>query len=525
VPGRDPLPDDVDALKRIVIGRDELIEQLTAEIHRLRRWRFGRSSEKLVPTDDQLGLALSEHEIKAANDAAEQERIPAQDSAHEPPASSRGRRSAGRRRGEVPCGVLPEHLPRETLVHEPGECTCPACGHGMRRLGEDISEQLDWVPGYFRALRHVRPKLACGHCDRIVQLPAPSRPIERGLPTPSLLAHVLMSKFGDHQPLYRQSVIFRRSGLQLERATLAGWVASSAALVEPLVDALGRYVLRPGKVHTDDTPVPVLDPGRGRTKTGRLWTYVRDDRPAGSRAPPAVWYRFSPDRKSIHPQTHLKGFQGILQADAYAGYAPIYAEGRVVEAACMAHLRRRFYDIWQDMRSPIAAEAIGRIGALYAIERTIRGQPPALRRQVRQQRSAPLLAQMQQWMSQMLRQVSSRSPLAAAFKYALVRWPAFARFVDDGSIEIDNNTAERSIRPLVLGRRNFLFAGSDNGGRSAATIYSLIGTAMLNAVEPFVYLRTVLERIAEHPINRVDELLPWNLELPQAPAQALRRAA
>lgn len=213
----------------------------------MRRWRFGRSSEKVVPTDDQLGLALSEHGIQAANDAEDEQRIPAQDSVHEPPASSRGKRSAGPPRGEVPRGVLPEHLPRETIVHEPGHCTCPACGHGMRRLGEDISEQLDWVPGYFRALRHVRPKLSCAHCAKIVQLPAPSRPIERGLPTPSLLAHVLMSKFGDHQPLYRQSVIFRRSGLQVERATLAGWVASSAALVEPLVDALGAMCCSPAR--------------------------------------------------------------------------------------------------------------------------------------------------------------------------------------------------------------------------------------------------------------------------------------
>jgi len=518
----DQLPDDVDALKRIVFGRDELIEQLKAEISRLRRWRFGRSSEKLDSSLPQLGLALGEHKVQAATPKLEDSPA-AQDSAQGLP-SKRGKSpGAGRRHGEVPRGALPDHLQRETIVHAPGSCSCPACGRGMRPLGEDVSEQLDWVPGYLRVLRHVRPKLSCGNCAKIVQLPAPSRPIERGLPTPSLLAHVLMSKFGDHQPLYRQSVIFRRVGVELERATLTGWVGSAAQLVDPLVDAIGRYVLQAEKVHTDDTPVPVLDPGRGKTKTGRLWTYVRDDRPAGSRAPPAVRYWYSPDRKSIHPQTHLRGFRGILQADAYTGYGPIYADGSVVEAACMAHLRRKFYDEWVEHRSPIAAEAIRRIGALYAIERTIRGQLPAQRSQVRLERSAPLLAQLHQWMNETLRQVSAKSRVAGAFKYGLVRWDALTRYVGDGRIEIDNNSAERSIRPLVLGRRNYLFAGSDNGGRSAANIYSLIGTAMLNGVEPFAYLRAVLERIADHPINRIDELLPWNLDVPNA--VALARAA
>jgi len=304
---------------------------------------------------------------------------------------------------------------------------------------------------------------------------------------------------------------------------MAGWVASAANLVDPLVDALGRYVLQPGKIHTDDTPVPVLDPGRGRTKTGRIWTYVRDDRPAGSQAPPAVWYRFSPDRTSAHPHTHLHGFTGVLQADAYAGYDALYADGSIVEAACMAHLRRKFYDIWKQERSPIAAEAIRRIGDLYVVERAVRGRMPDERKRVRQQRSAPLLAELHQWMNDTLRRVSSKSELAGAFKYGLVRWPSFARFIDDGRIEIDNNTAERSIRPLVLGRRNYLFAGSDNGGESAANIYSLIGTAMLNGVEPYAYLRTLLERIAEHPINRIEELLPWNIA--SAKIETIRKAA
>jgi transposase len=281
--------------------------------------------------------------------------------------------------------------------------------------------------------------------------------------------------------------------------------------------------LKAEKVHGDDTPVPVLDPGRGRTKTGRLWTYVRDDRAAGSRAPPAVWYRYSPDRQGMHPREHLARYTGILQADGYAGYGALYESGRVVEAACWAHARRKFYDIYVAEKSPIAAEAIRRIGLMYGIEREIRGQAPERRRAVRQERTAGILVALHVWMNATLQTVSAKSNLAGAIKYALVRWAALIRFCDDGRIEIDNNTAERSIRPLVLGRRNYLFAGSDSGGTSAAALYSLIGTALLNGVEPYAYLREVLGRIADHPINRIDELLPWHLDLKSV--DDLRQAA
>ncbi len=391
----------------------------------------------------------------------------------------------------------------------------------MRKLGEDISEQLDFIPGYFKVLVHVRPKLSCGHCARVIQLPAPSRPIERGLPAPGLLAQVIVAKYADHCPLYRQQGIYRRSGVELDRATLAEWVGGASWLLAPLVDALGRYVLAPGKVHADDTPVPVLDPGRGKTKTGRLWTYVRDDRPAGSRDPPAVWYRYSQNRKAEHPRAHLRAFHGILQADAYSGFAALYQDERIVEASCWAHARRKFYDIYIANNSPIAAEAIQRIGALYAIEREIRGRLPSERAAVRQERSRPLLDELQAWLSATLRTVSAKSQLAGAIHYALVRWGALTRYRDDGRIEIDNNSAERAIRPIVLGRRNYLFAGSDAGGERAANLYSLIGTAMLNAMDPYLYLRHVLERIAEHPIKRIEELLPWHVaaKLPEAARQ------
>lgn len=502
-------PDDIDTLKQLLAGRDALIEKLKAEIARLKRWRFGRSAERVDDTLAQLTIALDalQDNAPAMHAPAQEESapLPRTDSTH--PVKSQ---IPTLRR---PARALPPHLPRETIIHAPEHCQCPECGAALRQLGEDVSEMLDFVPGYFKVIRHVRPKLSCGECARVVQACAPSRPIERGLPAPGMLAQILIGKYCDHLPLYRQQRIYRRAGVELERATLADWVAGAAQLLSPLVEAIGRYVLAGEKVHADDTPVPVLDPGRGKTKTARLWAYVRDDRPSASHDPPAVWYRYSPDRKALHPQAHLSGYRGILQADAYAGFAPLYQDGTIIEAACWAHARRKLYDIYAVDRSPIAAEAIRRIGLLYAIERELRGQSPEVRRVQRQQHAAPVLAELRLWLEATLLKVSAKSDLATAIKYALVRWGALTRYCEDGRIEIDNNSAERAIRPLVLGRRNYLFAGSDAGGERAAAIYSLIGTALLNNIEPYAYLRHVLARIAEQPINRIIELLPWRVEL------------
>jgi hypothetical protein len=323
-------------------------------------------------------------------------------------------------------------------------------------------------------------------------------------------------------PLYRQSQIFARTGVELDRSTLAEWVGGSSRLLAPLVEVLRRHVMAAGKLHADDTPVPVLAPGLGKTKTGRLWTYVRDDRPAGDSTPAAVWFAYSPDRKGEHPQSHLSNFTGTLQADGYAGFDQIYAAGRIQEAACWAHVRRKFYDLEVAHKSPVAAEALERIAGLYAIEKEIRGRSPGERREVRNTRSRPLLESLKQWLEETLGKLSRKSDTAMAVRYALGRWEALMRFCGDGGIEIDNNAAERALRVVALGRKNFLFAGSDGGGESAAAIYSLLGTAKLNGIDPESYLRNVLSRIADHPINHIEELLPWNvaasLQLPNQEA-------
>jgi transposase len=483
-----------------LLSREREIEHLKLLLSKLHRMQFGRKSEKLARQIEQLELRLEELQSNVG-----EKELQSPEPASVPASWGATAAATATRR------AWPDHLPRQTRRHDPKEAVCPQCQGELRKLGEDVSEMLEYVPACFVVIRHVRTKLSCTKCDCIVQAEAPSRPIERGAAGPGLLSHVLVSKYCDHQPLYRQSQIYGRQGVELERSKLADWVGASSRLVEPLVEALHGYVMEAGKLHADDTPVPVLAPGNGKTKTGRLWTYVRDDRPAGDRAAPAVWFAYSPDRKGEHPEQHLRQFRGTLQADAYAGFNQLYADGRIQQAVCWAHVRRHFYDLEQAHASPIAQEALLRIVALYKVEDQIRGKPPEERRAVRQAESKPLLDSLRQWLETTLSKLSRKSDTTAAIRYALSRWDALTRYIEDGHSEIDNNAAERSLRGVALGRKNYLFAGSDAGGERAAAIYSLIGSAKLNGLDPEAYLREVMTRIADHPINRIKDLLPWNI--------------
>ena len=497
------LPSDTAALQALVRqlsgavkSQGLKIAQLEARIAKLKRLQFGQSSEKIAREIEQLELELDE--LQEDQGVRATERPAAVQALIEKPARR----------------PLPDHLPRQEEVHEPS-CTCPNCGGAMRKLGEDVTEVLEYVPASFKVIRHVRPKLSCRICETIVQSPMPTLPIERGRPGPGLLAHVLVAKYADHLPLYRQSGIYAREGVELERSTLADWVGRSAALLDPLIEALRKDVLSSDILHGDDTPVPVLAPGFGKTKTGRLWTYVRDGRPWGSDQPPAAVFYYSPDRKGEHPQAHLKNFKGILHVDGYAGFNAIFETGHTTEAACWAHARRKFFDVHEANASPIAKEALDKIGGLYAIEAHIKGKPPDERQQYREHHAAPLLADFKAWAEATLQKLSGKSVSAGAMRYALSRMEALTRYINNGRTEIDNNAAERSIRGIALGRKNYLFAGSDKGGNRAAAIYSLIETCKLNAIDPEAYLRDILTRIPDHKINRITELLPWNWQASQ----------
>jgi transposase len=496
------LPDDVETLQRLVRSlaakRTSLseaqaeIERLHLIIKKLQRGQFGRRAERL--DDDQLQLGLEDLNTDLARIEAS---LPLPQAKADTPKPQDERPS------------LPAHLTREDVRLDVEHQACPCCGGALHLIGETVSEMLDHVPARLRVIRICRPRYGCRTCGTIHQAAAPERPIAKGLATPALLAHVLVSKYCDHLPLYRQSQIFARQGVEIDRSTLANWVGGACWWLEPLQNRLAEHVFASQKLFVDDTPIPVLDPGRGRTRTGRLWVYARDDRPWNGPDPPAAIYLYSPDRKAERPAAHLAKFKGVVQVDGYPGFDRLGANIRL--AACWAHARRKFYEIHQATASPIAAEALRRIAELYAIETAIRVQTATERQGMRQSRSVPLVMAMKSWLQLQFAQIPPRGALADAIRYALSRWDALCCFLSDGRIELDTNTVERAIRPVALGRKNHLFAGSDGGARRWATVCSLITTAKLNGVEPFAYLEDVLERMSNgHPMSRLDDLLPWN---------------
>jgi transposase len=492
----DSLPDDPGTLKAMLIAERAQNERLRQIIKELQRHRFGRRAETLP--EEQMLLGLEEVEQVAASGEAETE-------AANP--GERAKRSAKRRMNR---GSLPAHLPRIELVVDIDDRVCPCCGETLHSIGEDASERLDVVPAQFRVLVVRRPKYACRACESVVQARAPARLIEGGLPTEATVAQVLVSKYADHLPLYRQAQIYARQGIDLDRSTLADWVGRAAFMLRPVHERLLSVLKSSAKLFADETTAPVLDPGRGRTKIGQFWAYARDDRPWGGSDPPGVVYVYAPDRKADRPIAHLAGFKGVLQVDGYAGYRVLAERGNVELAFCWSHVRRRFYELAAAGPAPIASEALERIAGLYAIENDIRGRSAEERRAVRQERSRPIIDDLEFWLRAKLTLISQKSKLAEAIRYALSRWRGLTRFLDDGRIEIDSNVVERAIRPIALSRKNALFAGSDGGGEHWAVVASLIETCKLIGIDPHVYLADVITKIVNGHLNsKIDDLLPW----------------
>ena len=511
--GLDITPDDpseLQAMNRLLAGEVKsqalLIEKLKHQLAGHNRHRFCVTSENL----DQLNLSFAEDEAIA--DVTDEQANPTPTLEDDKPSRQHSRKP------------LPDHLERNDQLLSPGT-DCDHCGGSLKTLGEDITEELEYVPGRFIVNRFIRPRMACSCCEAIIQSPLPSRPIERGRPGPGLLAHVLVSKHADHLPLYRQGQIYARDGVDLDRSTLTDWLGSSTALLEPLADAIGREVRQGQALFADDTPVKMLAPGHKKTKTARVWTYVRDERPwsgprikaaqtddlssCAGRAPPCAWFKFTIDRKGEHPVSHLSGYQGWVHVDGYAGFNGVFGDGKASEMACMVHVRRKFVDVFASQGSSIAEEAIRRIALLYAVEKEARGKTPDERVALRQAKAKPIFDDLERWLHAQLPKISGKSPLAQAIRYAVGRMPKARGYLDHGFLELDNNTAERAVKPIAIGRKNWMFTGSEGGGKAMAIACTVIETAKLNNVDPQAWLTWVLGRIADHKMTRLDELMPW----------------
>ncbi len=492
------------ASEATVKAQTRQIEKLEHRLARLLRIQFGRSSEK----QDIAQLRLMFDEVVLPEPANDDVPAPAKKSPAKP----------GCRK------PLPASLPRQSVEHHPGPCACGDTDSHVQ-IEEAVTEVLDYVPARFRVIRHVRPRVACRRCETIRQAPAVDLPLPKVMASSALLAHLAVSRFADHLPWNRQSVIFRRFGLDIDRDVMSRWARKLAWLMAPLGERLLHHVRGAAKIHGDDTPVTLLGADDG-TAIGHFWVYLRDDRSSGDMSPPAVAFRFSADRSGAHPAQHLAGYRGFLQADGFAGYNALYRDPKsktprdIVEVGCWSHARRKFTDILEKTPSPIAAEAVVRIAELFEIERDLKGAPPNIRKEIRQSEAIPKLDALRRWLELQHRGLSSDSVLARACRYPLNRWAAMVRYCDDGRLEISNNLVENALRGVALGRRNWLFVGSEKGGEAAALFYSLIGTCRLNGVEPEAYLTDVIERIGSHPINRIDELLPWHWQADRAIAQA-----